>query len=63
MDCFLLETMQIAILNYSYGTVDLYTIPDVDDIEGYMKSKMDYNISDCLFMCGDNIEICDERTD
>ena len=55
--------MQIAILNYSCGTVDLYTIPDVDDIEGYMESKMDYNMKDCLFMCGDNIEICAERTD
>lgn len=55
--------MQIAILNYVSGTVDLYTIPDdVEDVENYMETKMEYDMKDCLFMFGDNIEICDERT-
>ena len=55
--------MQIAILDYVCGSVDLYTIPDnVEDIEEYMKSELEYNISDSLFMCADNTEINDERT-
>lgn len=56
--------MQIALFNYVWGSVDLYTIPDdVEDIEEYMESKMEYDMKDSLFMCGDNIEINDERTD
>lgn len=55
--------MQIAIFNYACGSVDLYTIPDdVEDIEEYMKSELEYNINDSFFMCADNIEINDERT-
>lgn len=55
--------MQIAIFNYAFGDIDLYTIPDdVEDIEGYMESEKEYDMSDCLFMCADNIEINDERT-
>ena len=55
--------MQIALFNYVWGSVDLYTIPDdVEDIEEYMESEMEYNMKDSLFMCADNIEINDERT-
>lgn len=55
--------MQIALFDYVLGNVDLYTIPDdVEDIEEYMESKMEYDMKDSLFMCADNIEINDERT-
>lgn len=55
--------MQISILNYNTATVDLYTIPDVDDVENYMETYMEYDMSNCLWMCHDNIEINDERED
>ena len=58
--------MQIAVLNYSLvtPTVDLYTIPDdIEDVEEYMTSTMDYNMNNCSWMCGDYINICDSRTD
>ena len=55
--------MQIALFNYVWGSVDLYTIPDdVEDIEEYMESQMEYDMKNSLFMCADNIEINDERT-
>lgn len=53
--------MDIVILNYVTGEVDLYTIPDVDDVESYMETTMGYDISDCLWMCNTNIKINDER--
>lgn len=56
--------MQIALFNYIWGNIDLYTIPDdVEDIEEYMESEMGYDMKDPLFMCADNIEINDKRTD
>ena len=55
--------MQIALFDYVLGNVDLYTIPDdVEDIEKYMESEMEYDMKNSLFMCADNIEINDERT-
>lgn len=55
--------MQIALFDYVSGNVDLYTIPDdVEDIEEYMESQMEYDMKNSLFMCADNIEINDERT-
>ena len=49
--------------DYVLGNVDLYTIPDdVEDIEEYMESQMEYDMKNSLFMCADNIEINDERT-
>lgn len=53
--------VQISILNYNTATVDLYTIPDVDDVENYMETYMEYDMNNCLWMCHDNIEINDER--
>mgnify|MGYP003475477053 FL=1 len=55
--------MQIALFDYVLGNVDLYTIPDdVEDIEEYMESQMEKKKKNSLFMCADNIEINDERT-
>lgn len=55
--------MQIALFDYVLGNIDLYTIPDdVEDIEKYMESQMEYDMKNSLFMCADNIEINDERT-
>lgn len=55
--------MQIALFDYVLGSVDLYTIPDdVENIEEYMESQMEYDMKNSLFMCADNIEINDERT-
>ena len=33
-----------------------------EDIEEYMESQMEYDMKNSLFMCADNIEINDERT-
>ena len=58
--------MEIAILNYSLvrPTVELYTIPDeVEDVEDYLETEMDYKLSNCSWMCGDKIEIYDCRED
>ena len=55
--------MQIALFDYVLGNVDLYTIPDdIEDIEEYMESEMEYDMKNSLFMGADNIEINDERT-
>lgn len=54
--------MQIALFDYILGNIDLYTIPDdIEDIEKYIESQMEYDVNS-LFMCADNIEINDERT-
>ena len=58
--------MQVAILNYSLvqPTVELYTIPDdIEDIENYLETEMNYKLTNCSWMCGDNIEIYDDRAD
>ena len=55
--------MQIALFDYVCGNVDLYTIPnDIEGIEEHMESQMEYDMKYSLFMCADNIEINDERT-
>lgn len=53
--------MDIAILDYVSGEVNLYTIPDVDDVNDFMSREYDYSLDDCIWMCNDNIKINDER--
>lgn len=53
--------MDIAILDYVSGEVNLYTIPDGDDVKDFMSREYNYPLDYCTWMCNDNIKINDER--
>ena len=54
--------MECAILNYGIGSVDLVTVPDIDDVEVYLYDVLGYREDEIEFMIKEGkININDDR--